>query len=99
MEVKMTPSPWQYVNFDYHAVYNNNNNNNKKEWSIFVTITQNKKNNNAYNNYIYEKLQHAVMINCWDLCAISMKNWWDIVKKENLPGKPVLEKRPTTGWH
>ena len=24
----MTPSPWQYVNFNYHAVYNNNNNNN-----------------------------------------------------------------------
>ena len=24
----MTPSPWQYVIFDYHAVYNNNNNNN-----------------------------------------------------------------------
>ena len=30
----MTPSPWQYVNFNYHAVYNNNNNNNNKRWII-----------------------------------------------------------------
>ena len=27
---------------------------------------------------------------------ISMKNWWDIVSRQNLSGKPVLETRPTT---
>ena len=25
-----------------------------------------------------------------------MKNWWDIVNRQNLSGKPVLETRPTT---